>query len=359
MNNPFFSVIVPVYNVEKFLPFCIESVLSQTYSDYEILLIDDGSKDTSSMICDDYCRRYPEKIRVQHKTNQGLISARRAGLKSAVGQYVCFLDSDDCWSKNTLERLYEVIQRTDSDVVIYQWKKIDENGILIKDSTSESFFPTGGIQKKAVFEKMLSTAGLNSLCIKCCRLELFDRDKDYSEYYQYQNGEDMLQSLPVLYCANSFYYLNEALYFYRSNPSSITHNYQNGQYRTQNIMRPMLYGYIEKMGLDTQDNKNLFFQTYLNSVWDDIVALFRGVPSYTERLGALQELRSYEFVVQAQAYIHAVKLPPRCRIGLSLFYGENDNKMAAFMRKYVFLLDIKCWAVSALSRAKSLRLRGV
>lgn len=73
MKRPFFSILIPVYNVEKYLTSCLESVLRQTFTDYEVVLIDDGSKDSSGRICDDYVSRYPDKIRVQHKPNQGLI----------------------------------------------------------------------------------------------------------------------------------------------------------------------------------------------------------------------------------------------------------------------------------------------
>lgn len=357
MSNPFFSVLIPVYNVEKYLSACLETVLHQSFPDYEIILVDDGSRDTSGLICDKYQKKYPEKIRVYHKTNQGLISARRLGLKLAVGKYVCFLDSDDCWKENTLERLFNVIQTTGSDIVLYLWELMDEQGTIIKGSVSESLFPTGIIQKKEVFQKMLTTSGLNSLCKKCCRLELFDREKDYSNYYKYKNGEDMLQSLPVMFRAESFFCLNEALYLYRSNPSSITHNYQKGQYRTQNIMRPMLYEYIEKLGMDTPENKILFFQTYLSSVWEDIVALFQHTKSGTERYAALEEMRTYEFVTRAKNYVKATKMPLSKKIGYSLFYAENNAQMDAYMKINLFGRQVKQSICRVLSKGKHLLMR--
>ena len=358
MSNPFFSVLIPVYNVEKYLSACLESVLHQSFTDYEIILVDDGSKDTSGLICDRYHNKHPEKIRVHHKTNQGQLSARVAGLKLAAGKYACFLDSDDCWPENTLERLFNVIQTTGSDIVLYQWELMDERGTIIKDSVSESLFPTGIIQKKEVFQKMLTTSGLNSLCKKCCRLELFDREKDYSNYYKYKNGEDMLQSLPVMFRAESFFCLNEALYLYRSNPSSITHNYQKGQYRTQNIMRPMLYEYIEKLGMDTPENKMLFFQTYLSSVWEDIVALFRNTQSGTERYTALEELRSYDFVTRAEGYVKAAKMPLSKKIGYFLFYAGNNSEMDAYMKVYLLGSQVKHSICYVLLKVKHLLMRG-
>ena len=101
----FFSVIVPVYKVEKYLPACIESVLSQTFSDFELVLVDDGSPDKCGKICDNY-KEKDERIKVVHKSNGGLASARRAGIKVAQGKYVFNLDSDDLIENDTLFNAY-------------------------------------------------------------------------------------------------------------------------------------------------------------------------------------------------------------------------------------------------------------
>ena len=92
--NPKISVIVPVYNVEMFLRRCIDSILAQTFTDFELLLIDDGSKDKSGEICDEYATK-DVRIRVFHKQNGGVSSARNVGLNHAIGEYICFCDADD------------------------------------------------------------------------------------------------------------------------------------------------------------------------------------------------------------------------------------------------------------------------
>lgn len=335
MNKPFFSVIIPVYNVEKYLSCCLESVLSQTFSDYEVILINDGSKDSSGRICDDYVKRYPGKIRVQHKPNQGLISARRAGLKLANGKYVCFLDSDDCWLVNTLSRLHEVIQTTDTDVVLFGWNRIDENGKNL-DMVEPALFSSNCIlDNKTVFERIISTSGLNSLCKKCCKLELFDIEADYSQYYSIQNGEDLIQSLPVLYKANKIYYLDETLYLYRVNTASITQVYRKGQHQSTNVVRPLLYKYIVKMGLDTNQNKKLFFNTYLEFLWQDVEAIYKGSSSVNERYAALDELRSFEFVQKGREYLGVCTLSKQSFLGLSIFYKNNNKIMNTYMRLYL------------------------
>ena len=91
------SILVPVYNSEKYLKECFDSVLNQRESDYELILVDDGSTDAGGAICDTYQARYPERVRVIHQQNQGLILARRAGIAAAQGDYCMFLDADDAY----------------------------------------------------------------------------------------------------------------------------------------------------------------------------------------------------------------------------------------------------------------------
>lgn len=350
MKKPFFSILIPVFNVEKYLTSCLESVLRQTFTDYEVVLIDDGSKDSSGRICDDYVSRYPDKIRVQHKQNQGLISARRAGLKLASGRYVCFLDSDDCWIDTTLSRLYETIKTTNSDVVLFRWNRIDENGTILDDSTPAFYPKVGPIDKATVFERAISTAFVNPLCVKCCKYELFDIETDYSDYYKIQNGEDLIQSLPVLYAANSFYYLDEPLYQYRVNTASVSHVYQKGQYRTISIVRPLLYEYIVKIGLDTPQNRIAFYNTYLNSLWKELVAMYNGISSVEERNAALDELHSYEFVKKGREFLDICNLPKQAHLGLSVFYKSNNKVMNTYMGIYLPVIKALRGAKAALRK---------
>ncbi|MDY6045843.1 MAG: glycosyltransferase family 2 protein, partial [Anaerobutyricum sp.] len=111
------SMIVPVYQVEKYIAQCIESVINQTFHDFELILIDDGSKDNSGKICDSYAEK-DNRIRVIHTENKGAAAARNMGLEQASGRYITFLDGDDYLAENMLERLYEVIDGSEYDVVV-------------------------------------------------------------------------------------------------------------------------------------------------------------------------------------------------------------------------------------------------
>ncbi len=129
----FFSIILPVYNVEKYLKECVNSILSQTFKDYEIILVDDGAKDNSPAICDEFAAA-DERVKVIHKPNGGQSTARNAGLEKATGEYVIYLDSDDFITDNTfLEDIYNKAKETDGDIVLYKYAKyIDETKVLEK-----------------------------------------------------------------------------------------------------------------------------------------------------------------------------------------------------------------------------------
>lgn len=339
MKKPFFSILVPVYNVEKYLSICLDSVLSQSFSDYEIILIDDGSKDKSGSICDFYSDKYPSIVKTQHKENQGIISARRAGLKLAKGRYVCFLDSDDCLLPDALGVLARTIIETNADVILYRWKKIDNDGNEISEVVEQAFQEARYLSRNEVFEKMISTSSLNSLWSKCCRYELFDVDVDYSSYYKIQYGEDFIQTLPVLAKAERFYYLDRILYGYRMNDSSITHNYQRNQYRTLNVLRPLLYNYLVQLKLDSKENVQLFFQKYLNILWENIVALYRGIADKKIRKEAIEEIKQYPFVKKAAPFLEGSDIKIQRRIGLRAFY-KSTNAISWYMLFYLSIMTM-------------------
>jgi len=116
MENPKVSILVPIYNVEKYLRRCIESVLSQDFCDYELILVDDGSPDRCPQICDEYAKK-DSRIKVVHKQNGGLVSARLAGFKEAIGEYVMHVDSDDYLLSGAVSTLYNTAKEGDYDVV--------------------------------------------------------------------------------------------------------------------------------------------------------------------------------------------------------------------------------------------------
>ncbi len=121
MKDPVVSIIVPIYNSEQYLPQCLDSILSQTYTDFELLLVDDGSKDRSGTICDEYAMK-DLRIRVFHKENGGVSAARNLALQEARGKYICFCDSDDEMRDCHLQTLISIEEKTGADMVVGSYR---------------------------------------------------------------------------------------------------------------------------------------------------------------------------------------------------------------------------------------------
>ena len=126
MQDALISVILPVYNVERYLPKCMDSLFAQTYANLEFLLIDDGSGEACARLCDSYLQN-DARVRVFHKPNGGLSDARNYGIPYAVGEYIGFVDSDDYLDLTMYEKLYNRAVETDSDIVTCGYYGVDES----------------------------------------------------------------------------------------------------------------------------------------------------------------------------------------------------------------------------------------
>lgn len=158
------SIIIPVYNTEKHLRRCVESVLNQTYQDLEVLLIDDGSIDSSGDICDEYAHN-DKRVKCIHSINQGVAHARNLGLDNATGEYIVFVDSDDYVLSRYVENLIDGVLKNNSDVSISMFKRISENQIETEKSENGN---TVTWQKDQAIINMMLARGTDS-CV-CCKL---------------------------------------------------------------------------------------------------------------------------------------------------------------------------------------------
>lgn len=325
-----FSIIVPVYNVEKYLNDCLTSIQNQQYKDYEVILVDDGSTDKSGEMCDAFCEKNSDICKVVHKENQGLISARRVGLKEAKGEYIVFVDADDMIRVDMLEVLANAIKNASSDVIIYQWQNIDTKGNLLDDHSCLDI-PEGGVSKEKIIETVLTGSSLNSLCIKTCKKSMFDFKADYSQLYYIQNAEDLLQSIPVFEKAKSFVYLPETLYYYRMNPTSITHKIRKDQYKNLDVVRPMVYSMLEKLGLDNEKNKKMFFDTYLDCILTTVYQICSS--NNIENINTiLDEIAFYDKVCEAKKYLKKARMRKKSKIVLSLFYSRSYRLLSILVK---------------------------
>lgn len=214
---PLISVIVPVYNVEKYLEKCLDSILAQTYPTLEVILIDDGSTDRSGVICDRYATSNPQ-IKVIHKPNGGLSSARNAGIRHSHGPILTFVDSDDWIAPNMIETLYRNMMALGADISSCSefWLRDEISTPASKENTPAAMSPVDAISD------MLYQNRLNhSTWGKLYRKSLFD-NVDFPEGKIY---EDLATFYPLYLQARKIAHTPSQLYYYRLREDSITGNF--------------------------------------------------------------------------------------------------------------------------------------
>lgn len=220
-----FSFLVPVYNVEKYLDRCMESLLCQSGADYEIVLIDDGSTDSSGSICDKYAKNYPDIVRVIHKDNEGLLMTRRRGFKEAKGDWFICIDSDDYPEKDLLENVVNAIEKYNPDMVMYNFNYVNDSGEKSKSRiTIQDDSVYEGEDKQFIYQQRLLCDDINNMWSKAIRKDILDIDVDYSKSSIRNMCEDAIQVLPLFTKAKKIVYIDKPLYCYRKGQESITAN---------------------------------------------------------------------------------------------------------------------------------------
>lgn len=236
--KPKISIIVPIYNVEKYLSRCLDSLLFQTFKDFEIIAINDGSTDSSGSILDEYAKKHNEIVAI-HKKNNGVSSARNDGLQKAKGAYIGFVDPDDWIEERMYEVLYLTAEQEQADIVMCSYirefgthsreknfneadksKYIDEE---LKTKILRRLI--GPIEKEVSNPEYLDAWG--TVWSKLYKSELIKQNKlEFVDLKEIGSNEDTLFNIQVFYHANSFVFLNQPLYHYwRVNETSVTSTY--------------------------------------------------------------------------------------------------------------------------------------
>lgn len=215
--EPIISVIIPVYKVEKFLRKCINSVLSQTYQNLEIILIDDGSPDNCPNICEEYAA-IDDRIKVVHQKNTGLSEARNAGIRIARGEYIGFVDSDDYIDITMYEKLFDLLKNTDADMAMCNAQQISECGNAIEDNWRKNIYD-GVLTREQIFEKLVKreSAYYVTAWNKLYKRSIFEN----IVYPKGKLHEDEFVIHEILYLCNKIVITKEVLYYYVQRESSI------------------------------------------------------------------------------------------------------------------------------------------
>ena len=249
-----FSIIIPVYNTKKYLRECIDSLERQTLKNFEIIIVDDGSTDGSSSLCDNLPSLYPDlKFKIIHQENSGQIAARYKGIDNATGEYCLFLDSDDFFKENTIKELGSALSKDPVDMLIF-------NGLVYKEGEQPYPFWPHFSDKPLLMENeqlnhfhsiVLSSNRFNNICFKAIKREVFLFSKRYEKVNRIKQEEDYLMQLPIFDAVKSVEYIPRNLYYYRQNMQSITHtSFNYYKYQSDKFIYTEKLKYGEKWKVD-------------------------------------------------------------------------------------------------------------
>lgn len=233
------SVVLPIYNVEKYLDRCIKSVVNQSYKNLEIILVDDGSPDTCPQKCEDWAQK-DNRIRVIHKANAGLGMARNTGIENATGEYIYFVDSDDYIALNTIEKCYNLAEKEHADIVTFGFCNVASDGRTGNFTVPKpKKYIYEGREVQDIFLPNLIAPNIEtgevtnlwmSACSSFCRLDVIKK----ANWRFVSEREIISEDVFSLMCFYKFIQkvaiIPEALYFYCENGASLTHTYRKDRY---------------------------------------------------------------------------------------------------------------------------------
>lgn len=274
--SPLISVIIPVYKVEGYLTACVESVLNQTYRNIEVILVDDGSPDSCPRMCDDFSTR-DSRIRVIHKENGGLSSARNAGIDAARGEYLAFLDSDDLWTPVFLERLHAALTEADADFSVCLFRRFQGEAPTELPRQAE----TESLTQREAFECLFNARNENIVVAwnKLYHTKLFNAIR----YPVGKIHEDEAAIHEIIGAAERVAWVEEAHYLYRQTPNSITTAKFNLKRLDEMYAKEQRIAFFEERGMhDLADRTKII---YLNN----LMRLYRTVQAAVEDRAAAKD----------------------------------------------------------------------
>lgn len=269
MNNYLVSVIIPVYNAEKYLEKAVMSVRNQTYENIEIILVDDGSGDNSGSLCDIYANE-DKRIRVIHKENGGLVSAWKAGVEASSGDYLSFMDSDDWIDGSMIEELAEKCTGNDREIIASDYIIERVKGNETYPEYVYQYIPPGEYDRKRIEEEVIPNILGNehrfitiSRCMKLISNKLIKENMRYSKE-DMTMGEDLAVMLPSIIDANRLYIMDKkAYYHYLYVEESMAHKYDKNLYANIKKLKTMMEEVLKDKGLDSltgaKDKEYIYF----------------------------------------------------------------------------------------------------
>lgn len=291
-----FSIIIPVYNTKKYLRECIDSLKHQTLKDFEIIIVDDGSTDGSSSLCDNLPSLYPDlKFKIIHQENSGQIAARYKGIDNATGEYCLFLDSDDLFVPTAIQDLSCAINHNKSDIIIFEGQRFYQNKFepFWSDLFTEEKIIEGKDYSNYLKQACFSSR-FNNICFKAYRTEIIKSAHRYVDISYIRFEEDFLMQLPFWDACSSITYIPSAIYLYRYNTNSISFvKYNKNAFKSAKFINTERKKYACKWKLNNYKVQcaDIFMLRIVDSIKQLKNATFI---SLTDKLRIIKEIRTDE-----------------------------------------------------------------
>lgn len=327
------SIIIPVYNVESFLPKCIDSVLRQTYRDFEVLLIDDGSEDSSACICDEYAAKH-ECCRVFHRQNAGVAASRNFALSKARGKYIVFLDSDDYIEKEMLAKVYAQMELEKYDICSFSARRIDEVGKHLYDIYFVNVIGSRHFNDESrdlfLWNKFLQYQTGWECCFHVFRRDIIERYQiRFDEKLRY--AEDLVFTFEYMLYVESWIKLPDVLYDYTLRSGSATKELDR-----KGMMDGIMHDAFGRMSerLEKKDSGR-YDTAKISLFYAALLQYFYPIFSKGIEIESVREMLkgSMNWPVQEQQ----LKTLATQKRGLQKLFGEKDG--AALYDKVKFFLD--------------------
>lgn len=331
------SFLVPVYNTQKYLSECVDSLLLQKGANFEIVLIDDGSTDGSGKICDRYAKEHPDLVRVIHKENEGLLLTRRRGFKEAKGEWFICVDSDDYVSPELLSTVVSMIHENNCDMVMYNFDYVDDMGNHLPSRLripDQAVFE--GETKYEIYKMRLHTVDVNSMWMRAMRRDIVDINVDYSLCGIRNMCEDAVQMLSLYTNAKRIVYIDEKLYHYRKASGSITSTVTWENWRAINRCAQVTELYLDTWGI-LEDDRKKFYTLQMQSLCNCIRWIMCSDRSNKEKKKLLYELSTDPLVGRCmkfynEMYCSTFYMRLSCPIVYYLFINKKYTALFLFFR---------------------------
>ena len=295
-----YSIIVPIYNKESYLQQCIESVLNQTYTNWELILINDGSLDSSALICEKYVDG-DKRVKYFYWNNHGVVQTRQYGVRMAQGDYIIHLDADDYWNSNLLETVDEVLQRTDCDILQFRFQEVFDGKCVPCKKIVESDTYYDQSQKSVFLDLILS--GNGSLVMKVFKRKVLVVEEGYYDRWRHITmDEDVLQMTDPVCRAETMMFINDILYNYRIIGDSMAHTFEKRYIMdVMEVLESQLY-ILKNYHYDTKERITICYQIFFRNYVKQLKKLFLVDMSKKQKRKIMSDIFGFPLFDQMKEY---------------------------------------------------------